>query len=185
MHDVYKCALCNEQFAGEIRINQHFAEKHENSDDNSDSSDEEPNIEDVVETTDSDEEEPKFEDVMELPSDDYDSDCDGSSSGTEVGFSWQDSLISDRCFQTHPRVSLPPRVRTFASGAPSSSSTTPSGPWPGTRPSAPRPRPSSRLTRPRWSRPERRTRRRTTGWPTSRRPPAAATSSDDFCSYYN
>ena len=72
VHAVYNCAECNEQFAGEIRLDHHNAEKHDNSDNNSDSSDEEPNMEDVMEITDSD-------------SSAETTDIDSSE---EVGFSW-------------------------------------------------------------------------------------------------
>ena len=109
---------------GAEQLSLHYKLVHadeENSDDYSDD-DEEPDIvemhqgesEDNDSTTD---DEVEF-DVIELTSSDDDNYHDDYNSGTEVGFSccWLASLISDRCFQTHPRVSLPPQVEDILFG---------------------------------------------------------------------
>ena len=107
-------SYCGKWVFGAKQMSLHYKLVHadENSDNNSDySDDEEPNIEmhpGESEDNDSSTDEEDY-DVIELPS--SDDDDDDYDSGTEVGFSscWLASLISDRCFQTHPRVSLPPQ----------------------------------------------------------------------------
>ena len=74
-HAIIVCAECGDQFEGETRIDQHFAEMHPGEPEDNDSSTE---LEENDSSTD-DEEEPEFEDVMEVPSSDDDSDSDGSS----------------------------------------------------------------------------------------------------------
>ena len=73
-HAIIVCAECGDQFEGETRIDQHFAEMHPREPEDNDSSTE---LEENDSST--DEEEPEFEDVMEVPSSDDDSDSDGSS----------------------------------------------------------------------------------------------------------
>ena len=86
-HGLIVCAECGDQFAGERRTANHFAEMHapqQEEDIWPDSSDSEPSTK--VEPSIEEEEEPMETSITD---DEEDTDKEQNSSGTEVGFSWR------------------------------------------------------------------------------------------------